>query len=322
MENDAPRALRGSARNKWIGALIGAAAGPFDTLLLQWVGVRFEINGSDAGWLIALYFGVSFALLGYLIVAIMEARKRDQFQAALLREQHDVIHQTRMRLAQSEKLAALGQLATMIAHEVRNPLGVMRSSAQEIGDAVGTEGNAGRAASFLIAEIDRLNRVIESILGFAKPVRPRPTTVRVGDLVERAMQLAAEHGKSGRCRLVLDRGPDPEAQVDSDLIVQVVLDLIVNALEASPDGGEVRIAIEAGDGVAVSISDQGKGIASQDRERIFEPFYSTTAGGTGLGLAVSRQIVASHGGTLRAVDAENGARFEIRLPRDLKSIAA
>lgn len=312
-----------ASRRKLWGALIGALVGPFDTAFLDLLGVRFEINGGDASWFIALYFGLSFAVLGYLIGALLDARDREREQARLLGEQRDLINQTRARMAQSEKLAALGQMATMIAHEVRNPLGVMRSSAQEIRDAALDDVNSRRASSFLISEIDRLNRVIESILGFARPLEPRFDTVRVAEIAERAILLAAEHPRARHTRVRLERNGDPEVEADADLITQVLLDLIANALEASPRGGEVRIDVGGNGDVVVGVNDVGPGVPADLRDKIFQPFYTTNANGTGLGLAVSRQVVTSHGGTLSVADsAAGGARFEIRLPRHRRDLAA
>ncbi len=312
----------GSNRKLW-GTLIGAAVGPIDTVILDLLGVSFEINGSDASWLIALYFGFSFAVLGYLIGSLMDARDREREQMRLLGEQRDLINQTRARLAQSEKLAALGQMATMIAHEVRNPLGVMRSSAQEIRDSALDDVNTRRASSFIISETDRLNRVIESILGFARPLEPRLDEVRVADLAERAILLAAEHPRARHSRVRLERGDDPLVEADADLITQVLLDLIANALEASPRGAEVRIDLRDDGEAVIGINDSGPGVAPELRDKIFEPFYTTNVNGTGLGLAVSRQVVTSHGGTLTVADTPApGARFEIRLPRHSAVIAA
>lgn len=309
-------------RSLW-GTLIGAFAGPADTVLLHLLGVSFEINGADASWLIALYFGVSFAVLGYLIGALMDSRRREQEQMRLLDEQRTLVNQTRARLAQSEKLAALGQMATMIAHEVRNPLGVMRSSAQEIGDSLRGEPAPTRASSFIISEIDRLNRVIESILAFARPIEPVLGTVRASDVATRAMLLAAEHPRSRDCRVRLERNADPEIQVDADLITQVLLDLVANALEVSPRDGEVRIDIRSNGDVVISVTDSGPGVAAELRDKIFEPFYTTQANGTGLGLAVARQIVTSHGGRLTVDQAPSGgARFELHLPRHRQDLAA
>ncbi len=318
----AENADKGSRRRVW-GTAIGALAGPLDTVILHRFGVSFGINGQDASWLIALYFGVSFALLGYLIGALMDSREREREHIRLVDEQRDLVNQTRARLAQSEKLAALGQMATMIAHEVRNPLGVMRSSAQEIRDSVRDQPNPTKATSFILNEIDRLNRVIESILGFARPIQPKLDVVRASDIATRAMLLAAEHPCNRDRRVRLDRGIDPEVYIDADLLTQVLLDLIANALEASPPKGDVVVEIQANGGVSICVSDSGPGVADEQRERIFEPFYTTQANGTGLGLAVSRQIVTSHGGSLSVgPSATGGARFEVRLPRHSHEIAA
>src|SRR5512143_1302661 len=135
------------ARWRWWGAAAGLFTGLGDAVLLKRLGVGFAINGRDATLLVGVYFGLSFAVLGFLLGAVFAAQRRDRRAAAVIREQMEAINATRTRLAQSEKLAALGQLAAAIAHEVRNPLAVIRSAAQDLGDAVPVNDDGARRAS-------------------------------------------------------------------------------------------------------------------------------------------------------------------------------
>ena len=306
------------ARARWWGAAAGILLALADTATISALGVRFEMNGHGVGWLVALWFGSSWALLGYLVGWVVEGRRRDRRAAAIIRAQGEAMAATRARLAQSEKLAALGQLAAAVAHEVRNPLGVIRSAAQGLAEAMpGEDAEARRAYSFITAEIDRLANVVSSLLAYARPLAIEARPVRVAALFDRALLLAQDDlaGKGLRVRRHEAAGL-PAVRADEDLICQVLLGLLSNAVEAAPAGSEVALAAQARDGVVeLAVADAGPGVPAELRARVFEPFFTTRARGTGLGLAVARQIVEAHGGRI-AVDAAaaGGARFTVCLP--------
>jgi two-component system sensor histidine kinase HydH len=289
-----------------------------DTVTLGWLGVTFEMNGHAVGWLVLAFFGSSFALLGFLIGWMIEARRRDRRAAAVIQAQVEAISAARARLVQSEKLAALGQLATAIAHEVRNPLAVIRSAAQSLAEiAPAGDDEARRASAFIAAEIDRLNNVITSLLAFARPLQLAPRAVTVAELFDRALLLASEHLAASRVHVGCDTPARlPAVRADPDLVCQVLLGLLTNAAEAAPVGGEIRLEACAAEGaVELAVADTGPGVAPELRERVFEPFFTTRPRGTGLGLAVARQIVEAHGGTIAVRERTGGgARFVVRLP--------
>lgn len=303
-------------RPRWWGAGAGIILALFDTLLATALGFSFEINGRPAALLTAAYFSSSFALLGFLVGYVVEERRRDRRAAAIIDEQTRTISQTRARLAQSEKLAALGQLAAMIAHEVRNPLAVIRSSAQSLGESVPADDDARRSSSFIMTEIDRLNSVITSLLTFARPPQLQARAVPVRDLLDRAALLAREELSAKRVQL--RRRTDGESatvQADADLISQVLLCLLTNAAEAAPSSEIVLDASANGKTVEIDVIDSGPGVPADLRERIFEPFFTTRSRGTGLGLAIAKQIVEAHGGRLTVADGDRGgARFALTLP--------
>jgi two-component system sensor histidine kinase HydH len=297
-----------------------------DAVLLKRLGVGFAINGRDATLLVGVYFGLSFAVLGFLLGVVFAAQRRDRRAAAVIREQMEAINATRTRLAQSEKLAALGQLAAAIAHEVRNPLAVIRSAAQDLGDAVPVnDDGARRASTFITAEIDRLNNVVTSLLAFARPLQVQPGAVAVRDLLDRALLLVHEELAAKQVRVQRSEAADlPPVTADPDLMSQVLLGLLANAGEAVPVGGEVTVQARAvGAAVEIDVTDSGPGIPAELRERIFEPFFTTRTRGTGLGLAIARQIVEAHVGTILVGDrAGGGARFTVRLPAAQRAMAA
>jgi signal transduction histidine kinase len=313
-------------RARWWGAAAGVMLGVADTIFATALGFSFQINGRDATALTAVYFSSSFATLGFLLGYVIEQRRHERGAAAIIQSQMRTIADTRARLAQSEKLAALGQLAAMVAHEVRNPLAVIRSAAQGLGEMLPADAEARQASGFISAEIDRLNSVVTSLLTFARPPQLRPRPVAVHELVDHALLLAREELAAKRVNVQRHEAADIRTlHVDADLMSQVLLCLLANAAEAVPSGGDVFLDTRlAGDAVLIGVNDSGPGVPAALRERIFEPFFTTRARGTGLGLAIARQIVEAHGGRIDVGDgARGGARFTIRLPGALApSLAA
>ena len=303
---------------RWWGLAAGLVGALFDTGAMAALGITFQMNGRAVGWLVTLVIGSSYGLLGFLLGLLVEARRRDRRAAETIRAQSEAIAATRARLAQSEKLAALGQLAAAVAHEVRSPLAVIRSAAQGLAESLPAQNaEAQRAYAFITAEIDRLGSVVNSLLAFARPLRVEPAPVSVHELFDRALLLAHDELAAKALRVRREEAVAlPAVRADSDLICQVLLGLLANAAEAAPRGGEVGLAAAAVDGtVEVAVADSGPGVPPDLRTRIFEPFFTTRPRGTGLGLAVARQIVEAHGGRIDVGDRPGGgACFTIRLP--------
>ncbi len=306
-------------RWRWWGVVAGIASGLFDTFGLRALGVSLEVNGNDVMPAVALFFASSFALLGFLLGYLVEQRRSERAMADVVHRQLADLAALRDRLAQSEKLAALGQLAAAIAHEVRNPLGVIRSAAQGIGESLTSDDrDTRRACAFITDEIDRLNGVITALLAFARPLKldRRPTSVAA--MLERATQLVARE-LAGRT-LELRAHPPHDAlaiEADADLATQALVDLLLNAAAVSPPGADIEVDTRVElDAVTIAVVDHGPGVPVELRERIFEPFFTTKPEGTGLGLAVARQIAVAHGGRLCVeAAAAGGSRFSLVLPR-------
>jgi signal transduction histidine kinase len=264
-----------------------------------------------------VYLALSFGGLGYLVGWLYELRRRERGALEELLRQADALERARVGLAQSEKLAALGQLAATIAHEVRNPLAILRSSIQNLEEDPGDPDEVRRSCVFLRDEIDRLDRVTASILGYARPLSPRLVAVRAADLLERVKLLQPLEVREKGLRLeVRDASSGAAIDADPDLLGQALLGLVTNAAQAAPDRSVVAVeASLTGSGVVLSVRDGGAGVPAAERERIFEPFFSTRREGHGLGLAVVRQIARAHGAEVRVGDAEGGgACFSIVLP--------
>jgi signal transduction histidine kinase len=302
---------------RWIGLGAGLVVAVLDVVGARSLGLAFELNGRDVTAAVWLYLAISFGGLGYLVGWLVELRRRERGALEEIRRQAAALDRARLGLAQSEKLAALGQLAASISHEVRNPLAILRSTVQNLEEEPTDAEEVRRSCAFLRDEIDRLARVTTSILGFARPLEPRPSAVRAGELLERVRLLQPLEVREKNLRLeVRDASGGAALEVDADLLTQALLGLLTNAAQASPERGTVALEAHASDGAAMlSVADSGPGVPESQRERIFEPFFSTRKDGHGLGLAVARQIVRAHGATLRVDDNEGGgARFSIVFP--------
>jgi len=303
---------------EWWGAAIGLLASLGDTAILRMLGVTFAIDGHEATLVTAAWFGLSFATLGFLLGGAIDGRRREARAAKMIRTQMETIREAREKLIQAEKLAALGQLAAAIAHEVRNPLAVIRSAAQSLRDrGPADSADARRSCSFITDEADRLGNLINALLAFARPVQISPAKVPIAELFERAMTLAAEHSAAKHVRLHSRAPANLEAvNVDPELMSQVFVGLVANAIEAADSDGEVVLeAKSVGPQIELAVSDSGPGVAPELRERVFEPFFTTRAEGVGLGLAIARQIVEAHGGRIEVGESSSGgARFAVILP--------
>lgn len=216
----------------------------------------------------------------------------------------------------------LGRLAAVMAHEIRNPLAAMRQAIGLLGGNPAL-GEADRVlVDLLLEELARVGRIATEFLAFSRPPVARFTRVPVGPLLEGAASLLRREPRlaSGvSVETSVARGV-PDVTLDADRIRQVLWNLGLNAAEVAPSNGRIHFAAssrsDAGRrGVSITVSDTGPGVPLAQRERVFEPFETTRAGGTGLGLALARNAVTRHGGWIRVDDAPGGgARFRIWLP--------
>lgn len=305
-------------RARWIGLVAGFLLAALDTVAARSAGITFQMSGRDVTAVVWLYLTLSFGGLGFLVGYLLEVRRRERLALAALGRRTATLEGLRLRLAQSEKLAALGQLAAMIAHELRNPLAIIRSTVQNLEEDAGDPEEVRRSCGFVRQEIDRLGRVISSLLAFARPLEPRLRDVTVEDLLERVELLAPPELRAKEIRFeVRDRCNGATLRIDQDLISQALVGLLSNAAQATPRGGLVVLeAREQESGVVLAVRDSGPGVPPGERHRIFEPFFSTRDDGHGLGLAVARQIADAHGAGLSVGDdAAGGACFSLELRR-------
>jgi two-component system, NtrC family, sensor histidine kinase HydH len=217
------------------------------------------------------------------------------------------------------KFAFAGELAAMVAHEVRTPLSVMRSSAQMLASPApaGSADNA-ELVETIVAEVDRIERVVTGLIQLARPVEQRPEPTLLSDLLSRAAEFASAQAKRQGIRITCElAGGERPALCDPEQLYQVVLNLVVNALQALPPGGRIllRTLREDSGTVGLEVADDGPGLPGEIRDRIFRPFVTGREGGTGLGLAFVDRIVKAHRGTVSVRGGPGeGAVFTVRLP--------
>ncbi len=236
----------------------------------------------------------------------------------------------RERLERAERLASMGELAASLAHEIKNPLAGIDGAIQVMADELPDTDSRKEIMLEVLSQVRRLDRTVRDLLAFARPGRPDVAPCDLHQVLDRTLLLVAEDPKAKHVRVVRDyRAGLPPLEADGKQLGQVFLNLILNAIQAMPGGGQVRIRtalpgmgggngagpLPAGTVVEVEIADTGPGIPPHLLEEIFKPFVTTKHRGTGLGLSVSRRIVEEHGGSIAAWNQPGGgASFRIRLP--------
>lgn len=231
------------------------------------------------------------------------------------------LREAQNKLIQAEKMAALGQMAAGIAHEIRNPLVSIGGFARRLAGRVGEESQEKRYAEIIIKEVRRIEKIVQDILTFSKDSAPAMEECSVNDIVEDAVGLYAEDLVESGCRLVKELAPDlPSILVDPQQLMQVLTNIISNAEQAMAGGGELTVRTFVTDesgAVGVSIDDTGGGIPEDIMSNIFTPFFTTKVAGTGLGLSICHRIIEKHQGKIEVRSEEGqGTRFII----DRKSV--
>jgi two-component system sensor histidine kinase HydH len=236
------------------------------------------------------------------VVLFQDLREMEALKEEVERERH---------------LASLGRLAAGVAHEVRNPLSSLKGFAQFLRSKFTPGSQEERYADIMIEEVERLDRVVQELLDFAKPVAPDRRPSDVNDVVGEVISLVSEDAQFRKVELAAALGSElPDALVDPGQIKQAVLNVILNAIEAMSGGGRLSVETKiAGGEVAVSVSDTGAGMTDEELGKLYDPFFTTKPEGTGLGLTIVSRIVERNGGHISVSSAKGeGTTFTIRLP--------
>src|SRR3984885_15298584 len=264
---------------------------------------------------------------GNLDVAVSFAKRNDEIgdlgrnfnhmmqQLRESRQEIERLHRTQM--SRAEHLPMLGELATGLAHEIRNPLAVIAGVIEIVGRDLPATSPARAVVKDVRLEITRISRTLTDLLETARPRRPEVRSSNLNTTVEHAVMLARQQVLSKPIKIELQQEPDlPEVEHDSGQMHQVLLSLLLNAVQAMDGAGTVHVEIGSLVGYAsVVVSDTGRGISPQNLPNIFRPFYTTRGDGTGLGLSLAQRIVEDHHGRIEVSSVVgNGSRFTVLLP--------
>ncbi len=318
--NPAAEALLGRSARRALGRTIKEVFPP-DTSLIRHLSDTL-LSGESRSESEAVVEGSDGRPVHVSIVTAPMARRSGHATAAVA-VVRDVtrLHQLEAEMRRGETLAAAGQIAMGLAHEIRNPLGAIRGAVQLLKRELGDEARWGEYIEVLLKEVDRVNRIIEMLLDLGRPVTLRPVPLNIHQLLERVALMSEEVASQRGVRIVRRYDPSlPPLLADEDRMVQVFHNLVRNAIEAMPDGGRVTLVtrlsmdplfakVDLGQGpksmALVQVADEGPGIPEAGRAKLFTPFFTTKDKGLGLGLALCHRIMEEHKGSIH-VSSEPG----------------
>ncbi|MEW6530956.1 MAG: ATP-binding protein [Thermodesulfobacteriota bacterium] len=257
--------------------------------------------------------------LALSVSALKEPDSRVSRGAVIIVRDMTMIRELEQKVAVNEKFAALGRLSAGVAHEIRNPLNSIRGFIQYFQKKLPLEEEDYRYTDLMVTEVDRLNRVISKLLAYSKPREPRLAVRSADEILDHCVRVLQREAMEAGVDIV--RQPAPQAEtplvlMDTDQITQVFLNILLNAIEATPKGGKVTISRgnEQDGKLTIVVEDSGEGIPRENHDKLFDPFFTTKRKGTGLGLAIVKSIVEGHGGDIE-VESEpgRGSRFIVTL---------
>jgi signal transduction histidine kinase len=260
---------------------------------------------------------LDFAFVELMSQQISAALANAQLVGSLQRSYVE-LKQAQRALVRRERLAAIGELAALVAHEVRNPLGAIANSAALLKREVAADGQGEQLLAIVREETHRMDRIVSDLLDFARPDGVSPSAVSLATVVRDAVDSARPDADKSGVELSLTQVEALVARVDPHLLRRALLNLISNAVQSSQRGDRVSIELRRdGGGAILQVSDEGAGIEPGDVDRVFEPFFTTRATGTGLGLTVVQRFAEAHGGSVEVSSRPGGGtRFVLRIGAD------
>lgn len=268
------------------------------------------------------YTQVVMLFLAGLFVGLLADHQRRltvqaQRAAASLDQANRELRESHEQLARAERLSALGEMAAGLAHEIRNPLAGVKGAFEIIATRVRAGTAEAEFSEVANKELRRLDELLDRFLSYARPHPPALRTTKLGEVIDHVITLLRPEAERAGVTIDVDRTRAlPQLLVDPEQIEQVFLNVLLNAIQASPRGARVQVRhTQDARRSVIDVIDEGRGVPEEHLTRIFDPFFSTKEKGTGLGLAVSARIVAAHGGDIEARRNEDrGLCMRIRLP--------
>ncbi len=261
-----------------------------------------------------LVISTSTALMGALYVVLIFVVKRGE---SIIQKRAMERLQLKERLSKAEKLSAIGEMAAGISHEIRNPLGIIRSSAELLKKKVIKHDPSNTIPDIIVEESSRLNQIITDFINYARPRIPNLAPCHIEEVIEKNLTfLASQIEEEGYLIKKNYQKSMPEIMADASMLYQSFLNILINAMQAMPDGGRIQIEVSSNARVvSVNFDDEGRGIPEDNLEKIWDPFFTTKEKGSGLGLGIVKNIVEAHGGSIQISNREmRGARVTIELP--------
>ena len=252
---------------------------------------------------IVFYFALG-TIIGFLVDREFRARRRQQ--------------EAQLQVERSQKLSLVGQIAAGVAHEIKNPLSSIKGAADILSDSQTSPAERAEFAGILQGEVRRIDATVTEFLEFARPKQTRLTELNLTETIRTTVRQLSSQATTDKITLDVNTPVAVMVNGDSEKLHQLVLNLVLNAIQASAKGDTVTVATRTISDrlVELAIEDHGAGIPDADREKVFEPFYTTKSSGVGLGLAVVKAIVDDHGGRITIGNAESGkgTRVSVQLP--------
>jgi signal transduction histidine kinase len=244
-------------------------------------------------------------LAGFVQAINSMAENRQRLEAELRRE---------------DRLRSMGRVVAGIAHEIRNPLNSIRLTARVLARRLQDNPTTTGQIDMIVGEIDRLDALLKSLLLFRQDETGPTHRQPVLPIIQRSLAVVQAHAQERGVVVRLEQPAQGEASVDSDQLQQAIMNLLLNAVDASGPGGVVNVRMQMAENhIDIAVEDSGPGLSAESQEQAFEAFYTTKPGGTGLGLAVTKTVLEKMGATIEASNHAGGARFTIQLPREAAS---
>jgi two-component system, NtrC family, sensor histidine kinase HydH len=252
-----------------------------------------------------------------LVVAPKEGPPEVQALAAAFEKMMQDLKKTQADLTRAAKLAVVGEMSAAMSHEVRTPLGILRSSADLLLREPKLSKEGKEVLGFIISETERLNKLVSTLIDAARPRTPAFAVVNLTEIATNAIALLKSQALLKNINIIFQPTKAVKLLADADQMTQVMMNLLMNAIQILPIGGKIELRLQdEKEQLVMDIMDDGPGILPENQAQIFEPFFTQRAGGVGLGLAVVRQIVQAHGGEISyQTSPYNGAQFRVTLPK-------
>lgn len=260
-------------------------------------------------------FGLSTLIMAFIFLALLLiVKKAEGVIEQRAREQHELSEQ----LSQTERLAALGEMVAAVSHEIKNPLGIIRSTSELLGGTPGANDTQKRLSNVILEESVRLNQIVTEFLDFSRPQALNFRECHLEEIIRKNLSfMQPELDKKGI--MVKDNlnGRSLRLMADQELLYLAILNILLNAMQSMKDGGAVDVRVDEERGhYRIEIEDKGCGISEENAKRVFDPFFTTKEKGSGLGLPIVKKIIEGHRGTIGIRSREGeGTKVEVRLPR-------